>query len=77
MPDLGILNAPSKPKAPLDAQNTTPVKSDRTKNDCQPKPANPFGPNSIIFVRRQIMYGRVEAKRGIPCGLGQMRMYAV
>ncbi|CAG7919919.1 unnamed protein product [Penicillium olsonii] len=74
MPDLGILNAPSKPKAPLDAQNTTPVKSDRTKNDCQPKPANPFGPNSIIFVRRQIMYGRVEAKRGIPCGLGQMHV---
>ncbi|KAJ6184750.1 Telomere reverse transcriptase [Penicillium mononematosum] len=28
-------------------------------------------PNSIVFLRRRILYGRVESKKKVPCGLGQ------
>ncbi|KAJ5841227.1 Telomere reverse transcriptase [Penicillium rubens] len=28
-------------------------------------------PNSIVFLRRRILYGRAESKKKVPCGLGQ------
>lgn len=31
-------------------------------------------PNSIVFLRRRILYGRAESKKKVPCGLGQTRM---
>lgn len=30
-------------------------------------------PNSIVFLRRRILYGRVEFKKKAPSGLGQTR----
>ncbi|CAG8429897.1 unnamed protein product [Penicillium salamii] len=73
MSELEILNAaPSKPKGPADAQNITPSNTGNVKQtERQAKPVNPHGPNSIVFLRRRILYARIESGGGIPCGLGK------
>lgn len=77
MSELEVLNAaPSKPKE-LDAQNMTSNTGNQKQTEPPARPVNPHGPNNIVFLRRRILYARVESGRGTPCGLGKTRMYAV
>lgn len=78
--ELEVLNdAASKPHVSAKIQNTAPISDPKTLigKDCNSKPANLHGPNNIVFLRRRILYGRIESKKEIPCGLGQTRMPAV
>lgn len=79
LPDLEVLNNASNPHVSAKPQNTAPITDPKSLigKQCHPKPANHHGPNSIVFLRRRILYGRIESKREIPCGLGQTRMSPV
>ncbi|CAG8097164.1 unnamed protein product [Penicillium salamii] len=71
MSELEVLNAaPSKPKE-LDAQNMTSNTGNQKQTEPPARPVNPHGPNNIVFLRRRILYARVESGRGTPCGLGK------
>lgn len=62
------------------AQKSGPVtdlKNATEKKESKQKAEIWRSPNSIVFLRRRILYGRDESQKGKPCGLGQTRMCIV
>lgn len=62
----------------ITGQNTilaTDQKIPKEKYACeQNSDKKPRTPNTIVFLRRHMLYGRTESKRKVPAGLGQTRM---
>ncbi|KAJ6147666.1 Telomere reverse transcriptase [Penicillium chrysogenum] len=57
------------------AQDPRPTTDPRHTKEKAERKQNPDktlrSPNSIVFLRRRILYGRAESKKKVPCGLGQ------
>ncbi|KAJ5325627.1 Telomere reverse transcriptase [Penicillium brevicompactum] len=68
LPDLEVLSNASNLHVSAKPQNTAPITDPKSliEKQCHPKPANHHGPNSIVFLRRRILYGRIESKREMP-----------
>ncbi|KGO41911.1 Telomere reverse transcriptase [Penicillium expansum] len=55
-----------------DPMSVTGQKHPKEKTECKRNSKKAIqSPNSIVFLRRRILYGRVESKKKVPSGLGQ------
>ncbi|KAJ5804517.1 uncharacterized protein N7518_000820 [Penicillium psychrosexuale] len=54
-----------------DSMPTTGQRHPKEKAECKQSSETLQSPNNIVFMRRRILYGRVESKQGVASGLGQ------
>ncbi|EKV10805.1 Telomerase reverse transcriptase, putative [Penicillium digitatum PHI26] len=69
---LSVLEPLSYASSAANGSSATGQRHPKEKAGCERNSNKTFqSPNSIVFLRRRILYGRVESKKKLPSGLGQ------